>query len=266
MTAHLAVALAAAFASALTLYSGFGLGTLLLPVFALFFPPAVAVAATAVVHGANNLFKLALVGRHADRRLLVRFGLPAILAAFAGAALLGVLAGARELFRYELAGRTAVVTPIRLVLGLLMVGFALFELHPRLRGLRFDGRRRRDLVVGGLLSGFFGGLSGHQGALRSAFLTKVGVSTPAFVGTNAAIGFAVDLVRLAVYAGAFWLAGTANPLGAGEWPLVATGCAAAFAGVVFGSRFLHKVTMGVVQALTGTLLLAIGAALAAGWL
>jgi uncharacterized membrane protein YfcA len=144
-----------------------------------------------------------------------------------------------------------------------MVGFALFELHPRLRALCFDGRH---LVAGGLLSGFFGGLSGHQGALRSAFLTKVGVATEAFVGTNAAIGFAVDLVRLGVYAAAFWAAGAPNPLGAGEWPLVATGCAAAFTGVVAGSRFLHKVTMTGVQLLTGVLLLAIGAALAAGWL
>jgi len=221
------------------------------------------VAATAVVHGANNLFKLALVGRHADRGLLVRFGLPAIAAAFGGAALLGALAGAGEIARYPFAGRVAVVTPIKLVLGALMVGFAAFELVPRLRELRFD---RRHLLVGGLLSGFFGGLSGHQGALRSAFLTKVGVSTQAFVGTNAAIGFLVDIARIATYAAGFWLAGAGAPLGAAEGPLVVTGCIAAFAGVVLGTRFLHKVTMSAVQRLTGVLLFAIGAALAAGWL
>jgi hypothetical protein len=58
-------------AALLTLFSGFGLGTLLLPVFALFLPVEIAVAATAVVHLANNLFKLALVGRHADRSVVV---------------------------------------------------------------------------------------------------------------------------------------------------------------------------------------------------
>jgi len=54
------------------------------------------------------------------------------------------------------------------------------------------------LLVSGLtlFSGFFGGLSGHQGALRSAFLTKTGVSPQAFVGTNAVIGFMVDMVRM----------------------------------------------------------------------
>lgn len=40
----------------LTLYSGFGLGTLLLPVFALFFPVQVTVAAVAVVHLLNNFY------------------------------------------------------------------------------------------------------------------------------------------------------------------------------------------------------------------
>jgi hypothetical protein len=52
-------------------------------------------------------------------------------------------------------------------MALLMMVFALFELLPSLRKLTFSNRH---LVIGGLLSGFFGGFSGHQGALRSAFL------------------------------------------------------------------------------------------------
>lgn len=58
-----------------------------MPVFALFFPVHVAVAETAVVHGANNIFKLLVVARHANRELVLRFGIPAILAAFAGVAI-----------------------------------------------------------------------------------------------------------------------------------------------------------------------------------
>ncbi len=45
-------------ASLLTFFSGFGLGTILLPVFALFFPVDIAVALTAIVHLLNNLFEL----------------------------------------------------------------------------------------------------------------------------------------------------------------------------------------------------------------
>ena len=44
------VSLIAALASSLTFFSGFGLGTLLLPAFALFYPIELAVASTAVVH------------------------------------------------------------------------------------------------------------------------------------------------------------------------------------------------------------------------
>jgi uncharacterized membrane protein YfcA len=64
------VCFAALVASALTLFSGFGLGTLLMPVVALFFPLDLAIAMTAMVHLANNLFKIGLLGRKADSQLL----------------------------------------------------------------------------------------------------------------------------------------------------------------------------------------------------
>ncbi|MEW5735890.1 MAG: sulfite exporter TauE/SafE family protein [Thermodesulfobacteriota bacterium] len=255
------VAIAALVVSGLTLFSGFGLGTLLMPVFALFFPVEVAVAATAVVHGANNIFKIAVVGRNADKALVLRFGIPAIAAAFVGAAALGYVSHFGEVARYSLGARTAVITPLKLVMGMLMLFFALFELLPRLRELTFD---RKYLFVGGVLSGFFGGFSGHQGALRSAFLAKVGVSTQAFVGTNAVIGFMVDMARIATYALLFLTADASGPLTREQWPLIAVGTLAAFAGVLIGKRFLHKVTMKTVQTLTGILLLGIAVALGSG--
>jgi len=257
----LLVAVVALCVSALTLYSGFGLGTLLLPVFALFFPVEVAVAATAVVHGANNVLKVGLLGRRAERSLVLRFGIPAIGAAFLGALALGWVVHFDAVATWRLGGHAAVVTPLKLVMGTLMLVFALFELLPRLRGLEFD---RKYLVPGGLLSGFFGGFSGHQGALRAAFLVKVGVSTEAFVGTSAVIGFMVDAVRIATYGGTYLLAGETRPIAAGQWPLILTGVAAAFAGVVLGKRFLHRVTMTTVRTLTGVLLLVIAFALGSG--
>ena len=120
MTSYLVVCGASLAVAGLTLYSGFGLGTLLLPVFALFFPVEVAVAATAVVHSANNLFKIGLVGRHADRGLVLGFGVPALLAAVAGAAALGYVADFGELASWSLGGRRAVITPLKLTMGCLM--------------------------------------------------------------------------------------------------------------------------------------------------
>lgn len=258
---YLVVCLAALFTSGLTLYSGFGLGTLLMPVFALFFPVETAVAATAIVHGVNNIFKIGMVGRHADLTLVLRFGLPAVIAALAGAAALGYVAHFGEIVSYTIGARIAVVTPIKLVMAALMFVFALFELLPGLRSLKFD---RKYLFLGGILSGFFGGFSGHQGALRSAFLVKVGISTEAFVGTNAVIGFMIDMARIATYAALFLAVRSDGLFGAEQWSLIVAGTVSAFAGVMIGKRFLHKIAMKTVQSLTGMLLLGIALALGSG--
>jgi len=261
MTAYLVVAATAFVAAGMTLYSGFGLGTLLLPVFALFFPAEVAVVATALVHGANNVFKVSLLGRAADKGIVLKFGLPAIAAAVLGALALGWIAESNSSVTIEVNDVVWFeITPVKLVIGLLMIGFALFELLPRFRSMQFE---RRYLWLGGLLSGFFGGLSGHQGALRSAFLAKVGVSTERFVASNAVIGFLVDLTRISVYVALFAAAG--GHLGEfGAWPLVLTGAIAAFCGVLLGKRYLHKVTMTSVQTLVGVLLFGVGFALVTG--
>ena len=99
---YIIICLAALVSSGLTLFSGFGLGTILMPVFAVFFPVEVAIALTAIVHFLNNLFKLALLGRHADGAAVLKFGLPAFVASFLGARLLLLLSDLTPLAAYEL--------------------------------------------------------------------------------------------------------------------------------------------------------------------
>lgn len=127
-------------ASALTLVSGFGLGTLLTPVFALFFPIEAAVAMTALVHLANSLFKMGLVGRNAAWRIVLRFGIPAAAAAFAGAGLLVYVADLAPIAVYEALGRERTVMPVKLVIGVLIVVFALLELSPRFARLAIPAK------------------------------------------------------------------------------------------------------------------------------
>lgn len=66
-------------ASILTFFSGFGLGTILLPVFVIFFPAHISIALTAIVHLLNNLFKLIIMGKYGERLIIVKFGLPALI-------------------------------------------------------------------------------------------------------------------------------------------------------------------------------------------
>lgn len=256
MLPYLLISLAALLTAGLTLFSGFGLGTLFLPVFALFFPLEVAVALTAIVHLANNLFKLALLGKNADRTVVLRFGLPAIVAALGGARVLLWLGDLSPIYTYALLGRTCAVMPVKLVVAGLMVIFALAELAPTTPGFSFD---RRYLPLGGLLSGFFGGLSGHQGALRSAFLLRCGLTKEAFIATGVTIACLVDLTRLSVYFGHFALADLSETAG-----MLLTAILSAFAGSFLGSRLVPKVTMRAIQLLVSGLLFAIALALSAG--
>jgi len=248
-------------ASLLTFLSGFGLGTLLLPVFAIWFPLPVAIAATGVVHLVNNLFKLGLIGRHAQLGLVLRFGIPAAIAALGGAWLLIRLATWPALGSYEIGGRSFTVEPIGLVLGLLIAVFALLDLLPAAATVRFD---RRFVALGGLLSGFFGGLSGHQGALRAAFLSRCDLAPEAFVATGVWCACLVDLARLTVYGQGHFTASWHTLLSDGVAGLVLAAILAAFAGAWVGRRQLRHMTRRSIHGLVGVMLLVLALVIGAG--
>ncbi len=250
------ICLVALFTSALTLFSGFGLGTLLLPAFAVFFPTEVAVALTAIVHFLNNLFKLGMLGKYANREIVFKFGGAAILAAFAGAKSLLWLANLPALYQYRLFSNTLEVLPVNLVIGLLMIIFAALELSPNLKSFNIQ---RRHLIAGGVLSGFFGGVSGHQGALRTMFLIRTGLSKESFIATGVVIACLVDVIRLAVYSERFVSGGVGENTG-----LLIAATLSAFSGAYLGRRLMHKVTMRHVRLLVSLMLILMAIALMSG--
>jgi uncharacterized membrane protein YfcA len=252
----LIISLTALLGSALTFFSGFGLGTLLLPVFALFFPLELAVALTAVVHFLNNIFKLVLLGRHADRKTILKFGLPSFFASLFGAWLLTRLGDLQTTVAFSILGYTGQTSYLKLIMGVILLFFALFELIPALRLLQIHSRY---LTLGGLLSGFFGGLSGNQGALRSAFLLKAGLTKEIFIATGVVIACMVDVARLGVYYPFL----SAHP---SELPLtlLLAACLSAFAGAFAGSKLIKKVTVKSVQYLVAVCLILFSCLLMAG--
>lgn len=250
------ICLAAFFAAVLTFFSGFGLGTILAPVFAIFFPIDIAIALTGVVHFTNNLFKIVLVGKKADKQVLLRFGLPAILASFAGAWLLLKITDLPSLFQYELWGNVYEVSPIKLLIAILLIVFSVLELLPAFKKLQFD---KDKLMLGGVLSGFFGGLSGIQGAIRSAFLIKSGLNKEAYIATGVVIACMVDFTRLAVYATRFAATNLYENI-----PLLAGATLSAIAGAYLGNKLLKKVTFKSIQILVAIMLVFISIALGMG--
>jgi uncharacterized protein len=250
--AHLIIPIVALGASLLTLISGFGLGTLLLPVFAVFFPLDIAILLTAVVHLANNLFKLGLLVRAIHWPVVLRFGLPGIAGAYAGAALMRSLGERAPLFQ----GVLHPVAPLDLVIAALMLIFGLIELSKKFDTLALPPAW---MPPGGLISGFFGGLSGHQGALRSIFLLHAGLSKEVYIASGIAIACLVDFTRLPIYLSADML-GTIT----GAWPLLLACTLAAFAGAWWGKKLIPKVTLRGVQMTVGMLMLGIAGMLAGG--
>jgi uncharacterized membrane protein YfcA len=185
-----------------------------------------------------------------------RFGLPAVLSAIAGAAVLFWLQKAPPLYAYSLQGRELTVTPLKIVLAVLMAFFVFLESVP---AFQKSGLPPKFLPVGGVLSGFFGGLSGHQGALRSLFLLKCGLSKERFLATGVVIACLVDLSRLAVYQRHL----RQLPYETYLLPMMVS-VACAFAGVFLANRLLQKITMKTIQRIVSALVLLIALLLAAG--
>ncbi len=253
---YLIIGIVAFIASLLSFFSGFGLGTLLLPAFAVFFPVDIAISLTAVVHFLNNIVKFLLTGKKVNRQVYLRFGLSAIPAAFAGAFLLVYLTGIQREITLEFIGIHFTIIPVNAVIGAVMIIFALMDLNKNFNKLSIPINK---LWLGGILSGFFGGLSGHQGALRSAFLINFGLSKESFVATGIAIALTVDLVRMGVYTTKYTQSGISD-----YTTILLVALVAAFSGAIIGRTLLKKITIQVIRSLVAILLIVVGFGLITG--
>lgn len=234
-------------ASALTFFSGFGLGTILLPAFGLFFPIEIAIALTAIVHFLNNIFKLGLVFKNIDKKVVLGFGVPALLFSFLGAKTLQLLDFPYNFIKYQISENVFETNIVKITIAVVLLFFAFFELIPKLKNLQFN---KKYLVLGGMLSGFFGGLSGHQGALRSAFLTKVGLSKEAFIATGVSIACLIDISRLSVYSNQ--ITQYQNQI---DINLILVATISAFIGVYFGTKLVKKITISTIQNIVAVMLI-----------
>lgn len=255
------IALVAFGIATLTFFSGFGLGTILMPVFAIFFPIEIAIALTAVVHLANNLFKLSLVGKSISKKVFLLFALPAFAAAFLGAMVLNLISREIILLSYTLAGNQFEVTLLRLVISVLLIVFAVLELNPGNK--KKSIMKKGHLSLGGALAGFFGGLSGHQGALRSMFLLRAGLGKEGFIATGIAASTLIDVSRLTVYGSSFFSDYLAV-IDTRSLMMLLAAILAAFAGSLTGRMLLKKITMHLVRYLVGYMILLLAILLGAG--
>ena len=140
-------------AAALTVPAGFGLATMMTPVFLVWFDPHQAIAGVAIVHGAHNLIKSRMLREHIDRNALKRFGWALLIGALIGALLQSFIPS----------------DPLLLLVGVALIVLPLLKVSESWSSIRLPEAEDR---LGGFGSGFLGGLTGHQGALRAMFLKE----------------------------------------------------------------------------------------------
>jgi len=141
---------------------------------------------------------------------------------------------------------------------LLLITFSILEISPSFRKVQFG---KDKLVLGGILSGFFGGLSGIQGAIRSAFLIKSGLNKDAYIATGVVIACLIDISRLTVYMNRFTAANLHENLS-----LIFAATFSAIAGALLGKNLLKKVTLRSIQLLVAFMLILISVSLAFGFI
>ena len=150
------------FAEVIGTMAGFGSSTIFLPIALLFLDFRVALILVAIFHISGNIGRLTFFRYGFDRRLLVIFGLPSLSFTLVGALLINYTP---QLF-------------LKLILGFFFIVYSLTSLLKP--GFLFPSNKRNGLI-GGSLSGFFAGLIGTGGALRSAFLTSFNLEKSVYI-------------------------------------------------------------------------------------
>lgn len=231
---ELALAAAAIVAGGIAALAGFGIGSVLTPLFAIRVDAKLAVAAVAIPHVAGTALRFWRLRRRVDRRIFAWFG-----ATSAAGGLLGALLHAWA------SSRT-----LAIVFGALLLFVGMSELTGVMARVRL-GRRAAWAV--GALSGMLGGMVGNQGGIRSAALLAFEADKQAFIATATAVGLVVDAARLPVY-----LAGEWSRLSM-LWPWIAIATAGVLLGTIGGVRVLPHVPDRTFRRVVAVLLLGLGA-------
>ena len=230
------VALASTAAGAVAAVAGFGIGSILTPLFALQFGTKLAVAAVSIPHVLATLVRLWLLRREVDRQVLLTFGVVSAAGGLTGAIL-----------------QSSVSNPaLSVIFAALLLFAGITEFLGLTHQLRFG---RITVMIAGAISGLLGGLVGNQGGIRSAALLAFDLNPRAFVATATSIALLVDIARLPVY---LIMRGAELPEILG---LIGLASAAAVIGTLFGEQWLRRVTQVLFRRLVALLIAALGVAM-----
>jgi hypothetical protein len=231
-----AVVLCAIAAGVVAAVSGFGIGSLLTPLFALQVGTKTAVAAVSLPHLIGTSLRFWHLRGSVDRRVFWRFGLTS-----AAGGLAGALLNAR-----------ASSPALTVVFGSLLVFAGAVQMTGAAQRWTFHGS---VAWIAGALSGLFGGLVGNQGGIRSAAMLGFELPKQRFVATSTAIALIVDAARMPVYLV------VERAQVAAIWPLVLVTILGVVGGTLVGERVLTMVPEARFKQIVGAIILLLGIAM-----
>jgi uncharacterized protein len=230
---ELVVLCAGLFGGAVASIAGFGIGSLLTPAIAATTGTKLAVALVSIPHAIGTSIRFWRFRRDVDWKVVRSFGITSAAGGLTGA-LLNTWATSRAL---------------ELVFGCLLV----LAGASQVTGFAKRWRLRGALAwLGGALSGFFGGLVGNQGGIRTAAMLGFEVDKRQFVATTTAVALIIDMARVPIYVATETTALTRM------WPTMGVATIGVVIGTLFGERLLARVPEQRFRMVVGILLLLLG--------
>ena len=164
--------------------TGFGTSTIMVPVLSLFLPIPETLLFVGVIHWFGDIWKILFFKKGLNWKLILLFGVPGIVLSFFAAKL----------------PLTLPESLLQRSLGLFLIAYVVFLFF------KPDWKIKPSTttaVLGGSLSGFFAGIFGVGGAIKSTFLTAFDLKKSVFLFTSGGIGLLIDSSRISQY----WLSG-----------------------------------------------------------
>jgi uncharacterized membrane protein YfcA len=236
MWSDAAVFVVAVAAGSIAAVSGFGIGSLLTPALLLSMPTAHAVAVLAIPHAVATTIRWLRLRRDVHAPTFKQFGVASAIGGLTGAALQSRLAS----------------PTLTIVLAVLLVLAGSTELARRSVPLP---QTRFWRLLGGMLSGLFGGLVGNQGGIRAAALLGFKLQPRELVATATAAALLVDAARVPIY---LLSSGSVIAGATRLWMVVSIGVTV---GTFAGVPILSRIPESTYRRLVGGLLLVLGVSL-----
>lgn len=167
-------------ASGVGTMTGFGTSTIMVPILLFFLPLPQTLLLVGVIHWFGDIWKIILFRKGFRWKLIFTFGIAGIVATYAGANI--VFSVSEHLLSQ--------------ILGAFLIAYVLFLfVKPTFK----MPQTNITAISGGALSGFFAGLFGVGGAIRSVFLSAFDLPKVIYIATAGTIAFIIDTTRITTY-------------------------------------------------------------------